>query len=70
MALRIVTRFRMHATSCPGISTSRCADGGSPSGVLALDDRRRLRVPPISDYDSPRRTAAEGLFDTRRQQPS
>jgi hypothetical protein len=37
----------------------RSADGVSPSGVLAVDDRRRLAVWPIIDHASPRRAAAE-----------
>jgi hypothetical protein len=57
--LTIVTSFRMHGISFPGIATRRCADGVSPSGVSTADDRRRLAVPPIIGHVSPRRTAAE-----------
>jgi hypothetical protein len=38
----------------------RVADGGSPSGVVTVDDKRRLRVRLVIDHVSPRRTAAEG----------
>jgi hypothetical protein len=45
----------------------RCADGVSPSGVSTLDERRRLRVPPIVTHASPRRTAAEGAGRRKTQ---
>jgi hypothetical protein len=60
MVLTIVTSFRMHGISFPGIATRRCADGVSPSAVSTVDHRRRLTVPPIIDHASPRRTAAKG----------
>jgi hypothetical protein len=43
-----------------GMATRRFADGGSPSGVGTIDDRRRVAVPPIIDHDSPWPTRAEG----------